>query len=137
MGPLPEPVGSIDPAEWLVYADSLYEFGRPERLAEQARRVARALAARPPLLVLVACARRARFRFFGLEFGQREETFPVQPGSPTAWPELRSPRWWTPRAAKRRFMGARPATPAEFPGLVEQRPQLARAFFRRLVRGEK
>jgi hypothetical protein len=139
MRPLPEPLLSTDPVDWLVYADSLYEAGLPERVAELARRVAQALSpSPPPRLVLVASVRRARFRFFGLELGRREELVAIQPGAAVNWPELINPRWWTPRAAARRFTGRpTPAAPADFPGLLEHCPNVARAFFRRVARGGK
>ncbi len=130
----PEPLDSADTTTWAVYADYLEENGGDH---EFARAVSRGLA-RPPFLLL--CGRR------------RGVLYVVERGKP-GWRELLNRRWWTatrlgrewwpPRSCPgpnqvlfwRRVLNECPATPADFPGLAQDYPRLARRFFRLLVRG--
>lgn len=120
---------SPDPAEWEIYADRLYDLGRPDVDVRRAQRTALGLkrGLKLPLMGRV-----------GREGDGRWQTTVVAPGD--YWQQYDAPRlpkglrftrpWLSLRAHKR--AGHVFSTPWEYPGLAEARPDVVEGFLKLL-----
>jgi hypothetical protein len=144
MNRLPPPLHSVDPVDWAMYADLLLEAGAPEVRAAFARRVACALHQRPSRVLIGKVGDPT-----ALEKNPRRAGRLFFVAGPLTRLDWYSPRWWTlarVRAGMRRWspeaqeheaiLTQAHGVPASFPGLIENYPALALAYFRSAARRE-
>lgn len=124
------PLHDATPFAWFAYADFLEERGDQPKEWLRALEIACGLE-RTPKLALVAYGFNSPLAF-------------LQPGKKPPYEEWyfwERYAWWTVKSIYRRWDGVHVpqyfATPADFPGLIEERPALANAFYAKVSRGFK
>jgi hypothetical protein len=114
---LSPPLHSVDPADWFMYLDLLLDSDAPKDYTDIVWKIGRAMELEPKLTLVAS----------------RVATEP--PGTGVAlravttgdWdPKLDYPFW----DSAGRYPESSPATPADFPGLVEYHPSVAWDFYR-------
>lgn len=121
------PLHSADPTDWFMYSDWLKDHDGSERDQLKALEVAVGLERTPKLVFVSAPA----MSFNAIAF---------RPGH-TTYKDYAGLRWWTVWHAMRQCLWSEItierllSCPADFPGLVEERPALALAFYAKVRRG--
>jgi hypothetical protein len=140
---LDEPLGSLDPVEWSIYADNLEDHDAPVRLVRRARRVAKALERTDGLILLGHVGNVVHLHNNPFRVGHH--LFVVQSGTilrhyRLTWRPLTQvrkgfARWNAEcRSSLGRVIRFAHGTCRTFPHVRDARPEVVASFYRRLAR---